>query len=297
MIKKVLCLLSITLLLGILSACGSATNTTAEVTNNTTTVETATEEEASAEEIAEPTPEPTQEPEDSIEPEEASEETEDAKEPFTELTEEYAVEKVQRAQDAWLDLLERNGAKPYESYIACAVFTYQTPDESEIKDIKTLDGKGITYYDFEDPGVNSLAFNIDMFSNYFDNYINRDGEYYDFEEYVSSHNRGDIGKMLLGCANDLGGLEAVSENDVCCLNCTYLPSFNGEMTLQNITNEITVEHNKVYTFDQKWKDVAWQCDIYTDGKDTGIKAVFDADGNFLNFNDENSKIEKVIPFT
>ncbi len=73
----------------------------------------------------------------------------------------------------------------------------------------------------------------------------------------------------------------------------------ADITVENVTDEISLEHKNVIMSDLSTAEVAYQADIYIKGVDSGLKLVFDKDKNLLNLNDENideSVIKMVIPF-
>ena len=119
---------------------------------------------------------------------------------------------------------------------------------------------------------------------------------FDFVEYYKTQTSSEI--------LDYGSMKAFNDaqdgtydsNECYLRNMIWFDSLNGELSIKNITDDISVNCKVISMPYNKTTDVAWQCDIYSDGEDTGLKMLFDKDGNLLNLNDENAKIEFVLVF-
>lgn len=284
MIKKITLLLSIVTLLGLLTACGTAINTTAEAVENATTVNTPTEETKEVNET--PTPEPTSEPTEAP----TSDELKDTEDASKEFDEDAAYEKIAKAVEAYDVLMNKNGSKDLESHVMC----YETVGGNSLIGTSIETSDGFSLNDDNDLVSRSLIYD-GLFTNYFYDYINNGGSYYDFAEYVSSHTKDDLIGLNSVMPTEIRE-SGFDTNNYVVWNVAWIPSLDGTLTIQNFTEDITVSSSKINSFDNKTVDVAYQCDIYMDDKDTGLKAVFDKDGNFLNFNDENAQIDMIIPF-
>ncbi len=290
MIKKVICLLSTISLLFMLTACGGATNTTAEAVENTTTVDAPTEE--TKEVVETPTPEPTSEPAEVS----TSDELKDTEDVYDGVDEEWAANKLQKVKESFDTLMNDNGTKEPESRAFFCLYLSDYQDLPPIEGLKTSDGLSFGKDTTDLPSVVYCYF--DVLANYFYNSINKDEEYFDFGEYISSHSSEDMSKFMTKAEDDIDPNEgAFNSNNISMYNMLWIPALgDGKMTLQNITDDISVAHTKILLPDLSYADVVYQCDIYMDDKDTGLKAVFDKDGNLLNLNDENAQIELVVPF-
>lgn len=271
----------------ILTACSNATTVTETPTETTEKVEVVdqeerTEQEEETTEVVEETPEDTEEiVEESVEEKtEEAEETVEEESKFEGMTDEWAMEKANLAVKAYKELAE-NKTKDAENNVLYELFTGVTNGI----DVTTKDGINLTQTgDFL--VVRNLYHGLTTY--YFDNYINNDGQYFDFADYISSHDYDEI-------ANYNGLKEAAYDtNDWLMINVVWVEFLSDELTIQNIVDSDFIQE-EVKTSGDPIK-VAYQCDIYSDGEDTGLKILFDENGNFLNINDNESKLEFVVPF-
>jgi len=241
----------------------------------------------------------TVEPEVEVEPTEEVKEDSDAEKDTPEeeaeektfadtgLTEEYAVENLSRAIDAYKKLYE-NKDKVFETNVVCYMESARSNlylAEAESKDGYTL---GDETDEYGSKYILETTYES-LYLQYFDNYINNNGEYYDFTDYYKECNYLD----LVDYSKDE---RETDTSKVFMWNTTWIPSITikgGETSIENITDDISIQYNDIWVPEGKDGKVAWQCDIYVDGEDTGLKMVFDKDGNFLNINDEEAKIEFV----
>ena len=70
-----------------------------------------------------------------------------------------------------------------------------------------------------------------------------------------------------------------------------------EITVSDLSEDITVSANKIYMMDGTVSTPKYQCNVIVNGEDIGLIALYDADGNLLNFNDENITVDWVdCPF-
>lgn len=208
----------------------------------------------------------------------------------TGLTEEYAAEKLARATKAFQEL-KNNQDKVLETNVQLATIT----GNIEPTDAESTDGVALSCNNEENTQNTYLTY-LSVFTKYYDEYINNNGEYFDFEEYYKAHTSTEIldyGNMK--AFNDaLGG--NYNSNECYLRNMIWFDSLNGDLSIKNITDNISVNCKVISMPYNKTTDVAWQCDVYSDGEDTGLKMLFDKDGNLINFNDENAKIEFVLVF-
>lgn len=291
------------------TACGQSGDSTPAIEQSNAEMEVSqVSEEASSEAVA--MEEPTEEREATVassdegasEAEEATEETANDEAAWTgELTEEYALAKLQKVSNAYGEL-EKNFNKETEAHAQLALAT-------AFEDVVPVDGlataDGFTSDQMAEGGLQGqqtlVAVYLQTICKYYYDYINDDGDYFDFTDYISTH---ELDKDLVILFNAIhkdsverGVAGEIDTNLGTMYNMAWIPALcEGQMSIENVTNEPKVEKNYVFLLDGSRVDVASQCDIYLDGKDTGIKAVFDKDGNFLNFNDENATIDLVIPF-
>ncbi|MCR5023753.1 MAG: hypothetical protein K6A90_05400 [Lachnospiraceae bacterium] len=229
--------------------------------------------------------------------EESTEEaTEESKEDETtawtgELTEEYAMAKLKRISDAYDQLVNENGNKDAEldamiSMLPNVGYEMVNP----IEGLSTKDGVEMS----DQKNMDIAGFATCMY--YFDNYINNNGEYFDFADYISNNNF-DTFKTIADNHNKFFTENNTTDTSYIAIrNVIWTPSmYDKEMSVKNITDEITISAKPLMFLDGSLIDPKYQCDIYLDGEDTGIKMLFDENGNFLNFNDENAKIVFVNP--
>ena len=213
------------------------------------------------------------------EQEENKEETTEPKE-FV-LTEECAVEKLNSMYDALGDLLATNDNRIYAFQYCLEEGYYSIPD------IVTKDGIVL------DENVSSVDDILDIYYGtigmYYYNYVNNNSGYYDLIDYVSSHN---IDELRVIDENRNTNYEVMTNAYL----LTAIFSNDNKLTVDNITDSITVDAKYVNLEGLNSVDVVYQCDIIINDENSGIKAVFDKDGNLLNLNDENVVIDYIPTF-
>lgn len=290
MIKKVICLLFTVSLLAILTACGDAASSTAEVTDNTTAVEAPTEVVNTEETLKEETPKVEEVVE---EPEENKEEPEE----FT-LTVEYATDKLQKMADAYNALYD---SKDEAEELAVRLLYYRDTEPITDGDFQTKDGYSLQNIsvDYDRDYYTMKGIILGALWDYYYDHVNNDSTK-DYPSYISESNKDDLADILLRIIDDSEKNGGIDTNDFYMYNVTYIPAIishdGNTVTIENVTEDVTVEHKDIVMSDLSTATVASQADIYIDGKDSGLKLVFDKDGNLLNLNDENATIEVVIPF-
>ena len=277
--KKLLSIIMVTSMMVMLTACGSSEANT--VTGQTQEpVSEVVEEKSSDEEVT---------VEDVISEnvtEEVTTEVEEEKPAFEGLTEEWALEKLGLAKTAYKELTDHMD-KPAESNALYAFYT----NHIYHMDLKTKDG--INLLDESDESTRKIGRIYNgVCTYYFDNFINNGGEYFDFADFITSHNYEDFDKMATLA-------DSVTNTDECCmLSIIICESLSGTLSVRNISNEVTVEYKTIRMPNNEMEEAIYQCDIFMEDKDTGLKMLFDKDGNLLNFNSENYQNypEFVMPF-
>lgn len=264
----------------ILTACGSSTGVeTPEPVEDSTVAEQSVENET-AEVVEELVTEP------SIANEEENRdkaEVEEEKPVFEGLTEEWALEKLGLAKTAYKELTDHMD-KPAESNALYCFFTNQVYS----MDLKTKDGI-ILVTDSKDNVHISGGIYEGVCTYYFDNFINNGGEYFDFADFISSHTLEEI------------DIYDISKNLACDTDDNYMrglilcESLYGNLSVKNIVND-NFEKTEIKMPNNEIMQVAYQCDIFMEDKDTGLKMWFDENGNLLNIGGTNVQIEIVIPF-
>lgn len=230
-------------------------------------------------------------------PEEVVEETteEVIEEETFEFTEEYALEKITRAISAYEDILKSHDDF---SINMCNYIDVEIGLDA-FEDLTTKDGFLICdATDWENLGQERVDVAQSSVYGYLDNYINNNGEYYSIAEYISSNTKDDILK------NDVATVPASEGQNT---NLTYL---RGLWCVSSILylNPEKISTNKIMERDEiEASDFAKEIIRYLDGgkinieylvsivindTDTGLYAAFDKDGNFLNFLDNEMKIEE-----
>lgn len=296
-------------MISVLSGCGNNESTVSEVPEYSATEESKVDVPEASEVSPEVATDPIIEEDvsteisaetEAVETEEATEEKTDDETVWSgELTDEWAIEKMKKVSEAY-STLENNFNKETEAHAQLAL-AVGLDDMLPVDGLKTADDNSLNK--MAESGINGkvtlAAIYFQTICKYYYDFINNDGEYFDFADYISSHDMNDLVIYYNAMSDDTQkeGREVLDTNYGTMYNMQWIPSLcNGEMTIENVTNEPTVAAKHVILIDGSKADVASQCDIYLDGKDTGIKAVFDKDGNFLNFNDDEANIEKEIPF-
>ena len=218
--------------------------------------------------------------------EEVAAEVEEEKPVFEGLTEEWALEKLGLAKTAYKELTDHMD-KPAESNALYDFFTNKVYS----MDLQTKDGVVLNAKS-DDEFHTTGGIYEGVCAYYFDNFINNDGEYFDFADYISSHTSDEINFY------NAGKNLACNTNDNYMRNLIWCESLFGTLSVRNISNEVTVDHKSIKMPNEELIDAAYQCDIYMEDKYTGLKMLFDVDGNLLNLNDEeyNNQIEFVMPF-
>ena len=273
-----------------LVACGGTANTAQEAPAPTTEAPKAEEpkveepvevEETEIEEVVEEPTETTEEPEEFA------------------LTVEYATDKLQKMADAYNALFDSKG----EVEELATRFLYDGSVEIWTEDdVQTKDGYSIQNvavdYDRDLYSTNGIGFGTLL--DYYYNYVNKDTGYISFKDYIGAHNKDELADIFLKKVEDSEKNGGTDTNDYYMNNVIWIPAIishdGNTVTIENATGDVTIEHKDIVISDLSTATVAYQADIYIDGKDSGLKLVFDKDGNLLNLNDENATIEVVIPF-
>ncbi len=295
MMKRLFAITMILCLMIALTACGGATNTTAEVTDNTTAVEASTEN-VSTEEVAEPTSEPTSAPELEESNEEIAEETEPVNEG---LSVEVATEKLQKLCDAYNALYDSK-----DEAAELATRTVYNPEVEPITegDYHTKDNYSLQNiavdYDRDYYGMRGIL--LGALWDYYYDHANNDSTK-DYPSYISESTKDDLADIFFKRIEDSEANGGIDTNDYYMNNVVWIPTIisndGKDVTVENITDTISVEHKSVVMSDLTTADVAFQADIYFKREDSGLKLVFDKDKNLLNINDENMDQSKlVVPF-
>lgn len=220
--------------------------------------------------------------------EEVTTEVEEERPVFEGLTEEWALEKLGLAKTAYKELTDHMD-KPAESNALYCFFTNQAYS----MDLKTKD-EIIISTDTKDKVITSCNIYEGVCTYYFDNFVNNNGEYFDFADYISSHTLDEI--CMFAPNKEIS--EATNTNDSYLRNMIWCESLFGTLSVRNISNEVTVECKTIRMPNNEMEEAIYQCDIFMEDKDTGLKMLFDKDGNLLNINDENyqNHPEFVMPF-
>lgn len=204
-----------------------------------------------------------------VKPDTASEETSQETEEFTGLTEDYAIKKLIKVHEAYDTLMSQN--KTLEYYTQWCLENLSVGYVFE--GLKTADGQNLT--------ENPYAFDsyMSIIQNYYYDYINNNGTYYDFYEYITTHNYNDI------ITTDVGEYYEHSGRIICDNLGMYYTltsiSDGKEVTIANITDDI--DETISMASKDGMKNVAYKCDILIDGEASGFTMLFDSEGNFLNF--------------
>lgn len=302
MMKKFICIFIIFSLVTVITACGQGSTPAPVAEQSSMDAEvTSVTEEASSEAVA--TKEPTEELEATVASpdegesvsEEATEDTANDEAIWTgELTEEYAMAKLKRISDAYDQLVNENGYKDAEKASTICIYPInKIEDIPIIDDLSTKDGASLSDPLYMNPVGKSMIY------YYYDNYVNNNGDYFDFADYIKSNNYEEIIKPF----NTIRKIGESDENYIYDSNYTafnnvvWIPALcNGEMSIENISDKITINSKPILnSLTGELIDPAYQFNVLLDRKDTGIVALFDKDGNFINFNDENAKIDLVNP--
>ena len=289
MLKKMFLLITVLALTVSLSACGGAANTVQEAP--APTAEASENEEPKAEEpVAD---EKTEVKEVVEEPVGTNEEPEG----FS-LSVEYATEKLQKLTDAYNDLFESKGE--VEELTTRLLYDGSVEVITE-SDVQTKDGYSLQNvavdYDRDVYTINGIAFGTLL--DYYYNYVNNDTGYVSFNDYIADHNKDELADVYLKIMEQVENDGSFDTNDYFMFNVKWIPAIMSndaeKVTVENVTDAPTVEHKSVIVSNLSTVDVAYQADIFIDGKDSGLKLVFDKDGNLLNINDESAQIEVVVP--
>lgn len=273
-----------------LVACGGTANTAQEAP--APTAETPKAEEPKVEEPVEV--EETEVEEVVEEPTETTEEPEE----FA-LTVEYATDKLQKMADAYNALFDSKGE--VEELATRLLYDGNVEIWTE-DDVQTKDGYSIQNVpvDYDRDLYSANGIGLGTLLDYYYNYANKDAGYVSFKDYIGDHNKDELADIFLKKVEDSEKNGGTDTNDYYMNNVIWIPAIishdGNTVTIENATGDVTVEHKDIVMSDLSTATVAYQADIYIDGKDSGLKLVFDKDGNLLNLNDENATIEVVIPF-
>lgn len=170
-----------TVLVSLLSGCGS--DTAKPVNESTPAVEATTETtvektEEKVEEPDQPVIEDKKDTLDNVNPEETKEDTPEEPEEFV-LTEEYAEEKFNKLVDAYNYLVNQNNI-----FDNCALYCFETGQPLEpTGGLKTKSG----LIDKNEPGAYYSLYISGMIRYYY-NYANFDSDYYDLQKYFEENN-------------------------------------------------------------------------------------------------------------
>lgn len=261
-------------------------------------------EEASApvETVEEPTAEPEMEEisepveEEPVE-EAAPEEEEVVEEPSfaeTGLTEEYALDKLDKAYTLYKSLTVDNTDESFELECLSALATAYTLGI----DVTTKDGINLlTTLDSFDSQTwfKALSVMVSVPCTDFYNYINNNEDHFDYKNYIESNTYNDLVKLIEMTDEEEYQADSYTMMSLLIWMDTLI-STEGEISVRNITDNITVDYPEVRIPDGTVSTVAWQCDIYKGEEDTGLKLEFDAEGNLLNLCTDDPKVEKIINF-
>ena len=204
------------------------------------------------------------------------------------FTEEEALEKVHKLMDAYHDLLASNDETTWNILDRCERYDdvgYIVP--------KTKDGLELNWTE-EELGLGSVA-SIVMGSNYYYNYVNNDTGYYDFTEYIESHSMDEI------------LYEHMSQNYVQniregLISCDKILMSHGLMLIPYMNQFEEITANKFVEGDACTFEAVNETKVYyelyldLDGQYSGLRALYDANGNMLNVtytDDTNGLVEEL----
>lgn len=287
--KIIATVLMASMLLGIMSGCG--TNNKTEVVSQTqeeTQVETDTETEV--ENVEENIIEEIEDVKEETIKEEILEE-----EIIEEFTYEVAMEKVTRLLNAYIDITNYDNDINY----SCI----NRAEHSSVNDgfvIESLTSDGFSLNMNEEGSIdfkNALACHNVYFTYLYD-YVNNNGAVYDFAEYISSHTLDE----LLYNHHEKDYIDNVISSD----NYLYneFTMFHAAKLVPWIVkythdNETFLELKDLVTEgflvpEISGIPVAYQYDLYFGEDFSGLKVVFDADGNMLNIVDTYGTDDSVV---
>ena len=291
--KRILAIFMVATTILSLIGCGNQSKEVADAT--------ASNAEQQTEEAVEE-PSPTVAPEEKEEPADIEEEV--VEESSFEFTEEYALNKISRFLEAYKEFFKPDHfndeipwqIKSLDVYDAGVFCNASTSDGFSLYDVSLMDS-----YEKDPTLLNSThIINNNIFAEYFNNYVNNNGEYYDLVEYISNHTKEELENLpyyvdveadkwnnnnyyLMGTywLNDIYYMkpESLSTNkilykeDIDQLNCTKQIIKSGKADLI---------------------DIEYLVSIVVNDQETGLYAAFDKDGNLINIIDdvEEVKIEE-----
>ncbi len=211
-------------------------------------------------------------------------ETEEVEEAF-EFTEEYALEKVKRAISAYEDIL-----KSHDNYSINMAYYSSIPTMDQFEILETSDGYLLNGNDLDESCI--VAHSAVM--NYYDNYINHDGSYYNIAEYIEQHTKDELLNPTYYMINNL---EEINTNDYYLLGFGVIPSIIY-MHPNTISTDEVLDRSDIESIDafpkgcyRSSKDDFVEYDhvvsIVIDGDHINRFAAFDSEGNLVNFVDCN----------
>lgn len=174
------------------------------------------------------------------------------------FTAEEGLEKVSRLLDAYGKLIASSKEVEWNILDRCERLKAVGNIEP-----KTKDGFELNPTD-ESPYGGTISSYVGV--NYFYNYVNNNGSYYDFTEYIESHT---VDEILYENVSSKESIEVADFKD-------------NECTLGPVSDI----------------EVSYELTLSLDGENSGIVVLFDKDGNMLNFNTENAydKFDYIFTF-
>lgn len=261
--KNILTTMALVMTMSMIVGCGKETT---EVTSDVPAVESSTQETTETTDAAS---EETSITLGYVKPDATSELTSQETEEFTGLTEDYAIEKLIKVHEAYDTLMSQNKTLEY-----CTQWCLENLSVGYVfEGLKTADGQDLT--------ENPYAFDsyMSIIQNYYYDYINNNGDYFDFYEYVTTHNYDDI--IITDVAEYYDKTERIVCDNLGMYYTLTSISDGKEVTIANITDDI--DETISMASKDGMKNVAYKCDILIDGEASGFTMLFDSEGNFLNF--------------
>ena len=206
------------------------------------------------------------------------------------FTEEEALEKVHKLMDAYHALLASNDETAWNILDRCERLEPVGHIIPTTKDGFELNNGGNFEYG------SWLSFSVGV--NYFYNYVNNNSGYYDFTEYIESHTLDEIlysfeSKESWGYRN-----EETASTDYFLFGeaigvIPYIDQFENIEVAEFIEGE-NCTHAPVSEI-----EVGYELVLSLDGENSGLRVVFDKEGNMLNINTENAydKFDYIFTFS
>ena len=289
--KKILAILMIATMVGILAGCGQ-TKIDATITTGDEQVQEAESEVVEEEKDS-----------DSVGYEIPKKKAEESAPVDEGLTVEVATEKLQKLCDAYNAL--------YDSKDEAAELATRLSYNPDVEPITNGD-----YHTKDDYSLQNISVDYDrdyytmkgillgaLWDYYYDRANNDSNK--DYPSFISDSNKDDLADLLLKKIDDQEKSDGAGTDTSAYFmnNIVWIPSImsneSEDVTVENVTDSITVENKSIISNDLSNVDIAYQADIYIKGVDSGLKLVFDKDKNLININDEaadESVIKYVEPF-